>query len=93
MQRVRSQVPSTPGSPGAALVAMPPRKPGAALCVMPPKKRSKLDADAKEENGCDVKEPIGKVLIFKNGSDFFAFLIASCRNFTRSIMIGSFRII
>ena len=61
LQRVRNQTPSTPGSPGAALVAMPPRKPGAALCVMPPKKRSKLDADSKEENECVVKEPGVKV--------------------------------
>ena len=61
IQRVRNQTPSTPGSPGAALVAMPPRKPGAALCVMPPKKRSKLDTDGKEENGFDLRESTMKV--------------------------------
>ena len=64
IQRVRNQTPSTPGSPGAALVAMPPRKPGAALLVMPPLKRSKLDADSKEDNVSNVKDPSFKVSNF-----------------------------
>ena len=53
MQRTRNQ--AIPGSPGAALIAMPPRKPGAALCVMPPKKRPKLDADNEDDAGKDSK--------------------------------------
>ena len=51
LQRVWGQMSTTPGAPGAALVAMPPRKPGAALCVMPPKKRSKVDVEMNESNG------------------------------------------
>ena len=56
LQRTRNQTPSTPGAPGAALVAMPPRKPGAALCVMPPKKRSKLEANLLEETASHSKD-------------------------------------
>lgn len=55
-QRAWGQISTTPGAPGAALVAMPPRKPGAALCVMPPKKRSKLDVEVHESNGNPLDE-------------------------------------
>eukprot|EP00794_Sanderia_malayensis_P004685 gene4685-5300_t len=60
LQRSRNQAATMPGSPGAALVAMPPRKPGAALCVMPPKKRQKLDAD---DSGDGAKESTGDISI------------------------------
>ncbi len=50
VQRPISKPMTMAGSPGAALVAMPPRKPGAALCVMPPKKRPKLNADQDDDS-------------------------------------------
>ncbi len=55
------------GSPGAALVAMPPRKPGAALCVMPPKKRPKLEADDDDDEIANETKVSG---ICKEAKDF-----------------------
>jgi len=48
---------------------MPPRKPGAALLVMPPLKRSKLDADSKEDNVSNVKDPSFKAHIRHSRSE------------------------